>query len=62
VIATIIVVGSVALAGVFAAVWWLRPALRAQIEAPGQQFAAAARRYDKVCRATQRQASEANDG
>jgi hypothetical protein len=62
VIATIIVVGSLALAALFAIAWWLRPTLRAQIEAPGLEFAAAARRYDRACRATPRQTSEASDG
>jgi hypothetical protein len=54
VIATIIVLGSVALAAIFALAWWLKPTLRMQIEAPSRQFAAAARQYDEACRAAQR--------
>ena len=46
-IATIIVLGSLALAAGFSLAWWLRPALRRQIEAPNRHFAAAARRYDR---------------
>jgi hypothetical protein len=44
--ATIIVVGSIVLAVAYALLWWARPALRRQIEAPGLKFAADAKRYD----------------
>jgi len=47
--AGIIVVGSIALALAYTLIWWLRPDLRRRIEAPGQRFAADARRYDRTC-------------
>jgi hypothetical protein len=61
VITAIIVLGSLALAMLFAAAWWLKPALRAQIEAPSEHFAVAARSYDRAClraRQTERGASD----
>jgi hypothetical protein len=47
----LIVLGSVALAAVFALAWALRPKLRGEIEAPKHQFAAQVRQYDEACRA-----------
>jgi hypothetical protein len=50
VIATIIVVGSVALAAAFSAAWLLLPALRRRIEDPKLWFAAQVRQHDQACR------------
>ena len=61
-ITAIIVLGSLALAALFAAAWWRRPALRAQIEAPGEQFAMAARRYDRACLSARRNERGASHG
>jgi len=46
--ATIIILGSVALGTAYALLWWLRPSLRRQIEAPSHRFAADARAYDEA--------------
>jgi hypothetical protein len=62
VITAIIVLGSLALAAVFAAAWWWKPALRAQIEAPSERFAAAARSYDRACRTQRQNEAGASDG
>lgn len=48
-IATIIVVGSVALAAAFSAAWLLQPALRRRIEDPKHWFAAQVRQHDQAC-------------
>jgi hypothetical protein len=47
-IATIIVVGALALAAAFSLAWLLRPALRRRIEEPSYRFAAQARQYDEA--------------
>ncbi len=61
-ITAIIVLGSLALAALFAAAWWLQPDLRAQIEAPSRQFASAARRYDRACRLVRQNEHGGSDG
>jgi hypothetical protein len=62
VITAIIVLGSLALAGVFVAAWWLKPGLRAQIEAPSVRFAAAARSFDRARFAPRQTDRGASDG
>jgi len=47
----VIVLGSLALAAAFALAWWLRPALRREIEAPKHGFATQVQHYDDACRA-----------
>ncbi len=49
-IGTLIVVCTLAFAAIFAVVWWLRPGLRRDIEAPKHGFAARVRQYDETCR------------
>jgi hypothetical protein len=49
VITATIVVGSLLLAGVYAAAWLLAPGLRRQIESPKHWFAAQTRQYDRAC-------------
>ncbi len=60
-IATLIVLGALALAVAFSAAWLLRPALRRQIEAPSHRFAARARQYDEAHRAEDHNDSESTD-
>jgi hypothetical protein len=42
--------GSIVLAGLFTALWWLRPAWRRAVEAPKHGFAARVRQHDRACR------------
>ena len=51
-IATLIVVGWMALATAFAVAWWLVPGLRRAVEAPKHSFAARATQYDQNIRTT----------
>lgn len=48
-IGTLIVLGSLALAAVYAVAWWRRPGLRQTIEAPKHGFAARVKQYDETC-------------
>jgi hypothetical protein len=54
-IATLIVLGSIAFGAAFVLIWFVRPDVRAWIESPKHTFQANVRRYDRAVGSAGRQ-------